>query len=160
LRTLAWGAGAEAVYEDYRQECYSIPPGVPWVLANRNAEKAVRMATCVALGCGEGEVSLEAVRWGIEVARLCYAEMMRGIERYSMAKLAQPDFTRRVEEYLIACGDRASQTEVTRHFRNSIHNNELWRARTQLLEESRLRIEQVPGAGRSTNMWVLETDEA
>jgi hypothetical protein len=159
---LGWGPGAEAAWEDYRQECFAIAGREAWVVGNRNAEKAVRMATCVALGCGEPVVGLEAVRWGIAVARLCYAEIMRGIERYSMAKLAQPDFTGRVEEYLLAEGGRATQTALSRRFRKSIHNNELDRALRQLQDEGRLQRKSEPTSGRSREWWILvrEGDEA
>lgn len=144
---LAWGEGAEALFQAYQNELEEAgdQDAVRAAFTARSAEMAVRIATIVALGRGVRQVDEADMRFGITVASRSARAMMQGAADY-MSDSEHQDNVNRIKRAIKAAGGVLRHRDLQRGAGKRMRARDLKDAIGTLVEGEEVVIQYVRAA--------------
>jgi Bifunctional DNA primase/polymerase, N-terminal len=127
-RQLAWGAGAEALWDKVSEEVYQLEETAAHVFFVRANEMGIRLATCLAASQYRDVVELSDLQWGLDVSHWAAKAMMELASGNIAENQLQRDYNR-VRNIIQEAGS-ITKRDVLRKIKRSIKNADL----TDILE--------------------------
>jgi hypothetical protein len=155
---LAWGRGAEEVYDAVRDEIANEPDDRKRELFIRTAEKTVRVASVVAAGRFSREVSRGDMEWSRDWVLASDETLLAGVNDYmEEEKFKLADLYREVLRRIKSNGNAMPVRKLKRSFQNNkTHKDQLTDAVDWLKADGRLVEHKVPTGGRPKDWYIIE----
>jgi hypothetical protein len=151
---LAWGPGAEEIYDAVREQTEQETDERRQELSGRTPEKSVRIATIIAAGCFSTTVNRDHMEWARDWALQSDQTLIAGVNEYmEEEKLAFSELCREITKRIRKEGGSKSRRDILRAFQgNARYKRDLKEALDHLVESDQL-IEDKQETGGRPSLW-------